>query len=187
LLKNGTTLLLLALSVSAHSQMYKWPDKDGRVHYSDTPPPGAKDERRAGKPAAPRTSVGAPGAEKAELSGGRFHPEEEAAASIVCGIALMEGRHCASPLNRYCSLDELVKGVDGNRAIAFKKDPRTDPNYLYRVDIRGTDIAISADARKPGLAGFFSEGDGIRYNARGSAGKTDKPVRGGANCQGFTK
>ena len=77
--------------------------------------------------------------------------------------------------------------MSGNRAIAFKKDPRTDPNYQYRVDLRGTTIAISADARKPGLAGFFSEGDGIRYNARGSAGKTDKPVRGGANCQGFTK
>jgi hypothetical protein len=57
----------------------------------------------------------------------------------------------------------------------------------HRVDIRGRTIGISAHARKPGLAGFFSEGGEIRYNARGSAGKTDKPVRGGANCQAFTK
>ena len=98
----------------------------------------------------------------------------------------MEGRHCATPLNRYCSLDELVKGVEGDRAIAFK-DPRTDPNYQYRVDIRGNTVAISADARKPGLAGFFSEGEEIRYNTRGSAGKTDKRVLVGANCQGFSR
>jgi hypothetical protein len=196
--KNPATLLLLALSVSAHGQMYRWPDKDGRVHYSDTPAPGARGEQRASKLPATRTPVGSnapitgdgarqPAAERAALSGGRFHPEEEAAAGVVCGIALMQGRHCASPLNRYCSLDELVKGVDGNRAIALKQDPRTDPNYKYRVDIRGSAFGISADARKPGLAGFFSEGDGIRYNARGSAGKTDKSVRGGANCRGFTK
>src|SRR4029434_9331247 len=100
---------------------------------------------------------------RAGSGGGCSRPEEGWAAVVVCRIALMEGRHCATPLNRYCSLDELVKGVEGNRAIAFK-DPRTDPNYQYRVDIRGNTVAISADARKPGLAGFFSEGDEIRYN-----------------------
>src|SRR5262249_50614158 len=119
--------------------------------------------------------------------GGRFLPEEQAAARVVCGIALMESRHCAAPLSRYCSLEELVKGIDGNRAIAFKPDPRSDLNYQYRIDVRGTTIAIAADARRPGLAGFFSEGKDIRYNVRGSAGKADTLVKGGANCQGFTK
>jgi Domain of unknown function (DUF4124) len=190
-------LVLLALCVPAQGQMYRWPDKDGRIHYSDVPPPGAKGEQRAAKPAAARTPAQAQDAtggsksrqalsDNAELAGGRFRPEEELAAGVVCRIALMEGRHCATPLNRYCSLDELVKGVEGNRAIAFK-DPRTDSNYQYRVDIRGNTVAISADARKPGLAGFFSEGDEIRYNTRGSAGKTDKRVKVGANCLGFSR
>jgi Domain of unknown function (DUF4124) len=29
----------LAVSVAAHAQLYKWVDKDGRVSYSDQPPP----------------------------------------------------------------------------------------------------------------------------------------------------
>jgi len=182
MLHNCALLLLLALTWPACGQMYRWPDKDGRVHYSDTPPPGVKARQRAGKPDDARLATA-----RADLPGGRFHPEEETAAGVVCGIVLMENRHCAAPLNRYCSLDELVKGVGGNGAIALKRDPRADPNYRYRVDIRGTALAISADARKPGLAGFFSEGGAIRYNARGSAGKTDRLVKDGANCQGFTK
>ena len=32
-------LLCLAASASAHSQMYKWMDKDGKTQYSDQPPP----------------------------------------------------------------------------------------------------------------------------------------------------
>lgn len=32
-------LLCLAVSASAHSQMYKWVDKDGKTNYSDKPPP----------------------------------------------------------------------------------------------------------------------------------------------------
>src|SRR4029453_3705554 len=156
MLKNRAMLVLLALCVPAHGQMYRWPDKDGRIHYSDVPPPGAKGGQRAAKPAATRTPAQAQDAmgenkarqtavDNAGPAGGPFRPEEELAAGVVCRIALMEGRHCATPLNRYCSLDELVKGVEGNRAIAFK-DPRTDSNYQYRVDIRGNTVAISADA-----------------------------------------
>lgn len=31
--------LLLLLPLLAQAQLYKWTDKDGRVHYTDTPPP----------------------------------------------------------------------------------------------------------------------------------------------------
>lgn len=31
--------LLIAVSLTAQAQMYRWTDKDGRVHYTDTPPP----------------------------------------------------------------------------------------------------------------------------------------------------
>jgi hypothetical protein len=33
---------LLLAAGSAAAQMYKWVDKDGRIRYGDTPPPGAK-------------------------------------------------------------------------------------------------------------------------------------------------
>jgi hypothetical protein len=35
-------LSLLFVSVGAAAQMYKWTDKDGKVRYGDTPPPGVK-------------------------------------------------------------------------------------------------------------------------------------------------
>ena len=33
-------MLLLSIAGSAGAQMYKWVDKDGKVRYGDTPPPG---------------------------------------------------------------------------------------------------------------------------------------------------
>ena len=35
-------LAMLLFAGSAAGQMYKWVDKDGKVRYGDTPPPGAK-------------------------------------------------------------------------------------------------------------------------------------------------
>ncbi len=34
--------LMLAFAVGASAQLYRWVDKDGRVRYGDTPPPGVK-------------------------------------------------------------------------------------------------------------------------------------------------
>src|SRR5689334_21122673 len=35
-------LALLLCAGTAFAQMYRWVDKDGKVRYGDTPPPGAK-------------------------------------------------------------------------------------------------------------------------------------------------
>lgn len=42
-MKNGWSWLLLSLlvSASAHAQLYKWVDPNGKVTYSDTPPPAS--------------------------------------------------------------------------------------------------------------------------------------------------
>ncbi len=37
-------LILLPLSSAVSSEIYKWKDKDGKIHYSDTPPPGIEVE-----------------------------------------------------------------------------------------------------------------------------------------------
>ena len=52
--------LLLAFAATASAQMYRWVDKDGRVRYSDTPPPaGIKgtvlQQAPASSPAAPES------------------------------------------------------------------------------------------------------------------------------------
>ncbi|HQZ44723.1 MAG TPA: DUF4124 domain-containing protein [Usitatibacteraceae bacterium] len=54
-------VLAIALSVStgALAQLYKWVDKDGRVTYSDQPPPAQESKQLnigTGQPAPPRTS-----------------------------------------------------------------------------------------------------------------------------------
>lgn len=46
-------LPLLLVSLSAAAQMYKWTDKDGKVRYGDTPPPGVKATPMAGSSSAP--------------------------------------------------------------------------------------------------------------------------------------
>lgn len=38
---------------TASAQSYKWVDKDGKVHYGDSPPPGSKVTALKGQPAAP--------------------------------------------------------------------------------------------------------------------------------------
>jgi hypothetical protein len=43
--RSGFFLILLALAMPLHAQMYKWVDANGKVQYSDKPPPqGAKSE-----------------------------------------------------------------------------------------------------------------------------------------------
>ena len=42
-MKASWIFLAMALAASsASAQMYKWVDKDGKVHYGNTPPPGSK-------------------------------------------------------------------------------------------------------------------------------------------------
>ena len=87
-------LVLLTLAGLAHAQQYRWVDKNGRVQYTDTPPPAsAKDVRktdsarrrgrRSRRPAAVRTRPAAAGfsghaLHRARLQG-RLRPRARAA------------------------------------------------------------------------------------------------------------
>jgi hypothetical protein len=190
-------ILLLAAALTcttASAQMYKWVDKNGKTHYTDSPPPD--DAKRLAPPrgtgapiptapastgrgsaeAAPRAGAPQGGAQRA------FKPEEQAALQVMCGIGILQVLACQLELKRWCSLDELVKGVKGDRSKGFETDPRSDPNYEYRVDVRGDDIRISARPRTAGLAGFVNVGEGTHYNMGGAAGTADRMVSGGTNC-----
>jgi len=166
------------IATSAYCQLYKWTDKDGKVHYSDqVPPQDAKQRPPLKAPPAPANSGAA---------SGKFRAEEELALGWLCAIAFTEFG-CALELNRLCTLDEMVKGGPGGKPKGFEKDPRNDPNYQYSVNIRGSDLTLAANPRKPGLAGFFNDGNGLYYSASGAASVGDKRVQGGVNCQGFSK
>ncbi len=45
--------VVLAFAASASAQRYRWVDKDGRVHYTATPPPAGVQSRTLQAPAAP--------------------------------------------------------------------------------------------------------------------------------------
>ena len=61
-------LLLLFAAGTADAQLYKWVDKDGKVRYGDTPPPGASASSiKAPSPGAPAAAPDAKGA-KAPLT-----------------------------------------------------------------------------------------------------------------------
>jgi hypothetical protein len=45
--------VMLAFAAAASAQMYRWVDKDGRVHYTSTPPPPGVKSRTMRAPSAP--------------------------------------------------------------------------------------------------------------------------------------
>jgi len=64
----------LGIAFAAMAQQYKWVDKDGRVQYGDTPPPGVKATRLKGPPPS-----SAPAAEPAAKKDGKPPLTPEAA------------------------------------------------------------------------------------------------------------
>ena len=56
-------LFALAVATSAAAQAYKWVDKDGKVRYGDTPPPGVKATPLKGASSAPAPAKPAPSAD----------------------------------------------------------------------------------------------------------------------------
>jgi len=56
--------VMLAFAAMASAQMYRWVDKDGRVHYTATPPPPGMKARTLRSPAAPAPASAADDAAK---------------------------------------------------------------------------------------------------------------------------
>jgi hypothetical protein len=69
-------MLLLFVAGSAGAQMYKWVDKDGKVRYGDTPPPGAT----ASSVRAPQSGGAAPAPGAKDAKKGPLTPAEQEAA-----------------------------------------------------------------------------------------------------------
>jgi hypothetical protein len=65
------SFVLLAISPAVSSEIYKWKDKDGKIHYSDTPPPPGmeaeikkfKEEPAAKEKSSPKVSLPQPKSE----------------------------------------------------------------------------------------------------------------------------
>src|SRR5215216_1310827 len=121
--RRGALFLVVCLlaAAPASAQMYKWVDKDGKVHYSDKPPPGTKAQVIAPAPAKP-APVPVQANEKSRTPAG-FSPEEREALHVLCGIRSLQTRECPIFVKRICTFDELVAGVPGRPAAALVRDP----------------------------------------------------------------
>jgi type IV secretory pathway VirB10-like protein len=77
-MKRVLTLALLLAALPASAVLYKWVDQDGKVHYSDQPPPdGAKKSGVVNAPAPNAPSTPAPSGDAAAPSAAK--PDGEAA------------------------------------------------------------------------------------------------------------
>jgi hypothetical protein len=176
--------LSVALSGPAQGQLYKWVDKDGKTQYSDQPPPADAKQMPAAKPsstpssAPPSTPALAPSRSASPAL--RFRPEEKAAVCLLLTINSAQFA-CAFGMGKFCTLDELVKGIGPEKTQVFAKDPRADPNYEHRITIGKETYSWSAIPRKPGLTGFFYNGRRTYYNPDGPASDRDR-VMDDADC-----
>ncbi len=77
----ASIILFLALPLAAYGQLYKWTDKDGKVQYSDRPPPAdAKHEKKVDIKTSPPPAAPAPGKDKdkeAKVEGPKTAAEQE--------------------------------------------------------------------------------------------------------------
>jgi hypothetical protein len=185
--------LFLAVSMSAHGQMYRWTDKDGKVHYSDKPPPaGAKQQTTKPLPSRvpPAEAKDTPrppqSAAAGEVSSGSRRPwsraEEHAGFCVLFEINAAQ-IHCGLGLGRFCTIDEMIKGGGPQKTKLLGKDPRLDPNYEHRIAIGPETYTWSAVPRRPGFTGFFYNGRRTYYNPNGAASDKDKAVLGEVDCK----
>lgn len=85
-MKRVLTLALLLAAFPASAVMYKWVDQDGKVHYSDQPPPdGAKKSGVMNAPAPSAPSTPKPSGETANAAPAAAKPGGEAATATPKG------------------------------------------------------------------------------------------------------
>ena len=106
-----------------------------------------------------------------------FSSVEREAIDTIIMLDIAEGLVCGMTLRRHCtSLQELVKQVEaqGGKPVPRADDPRLNPNYEFRLAIRGGQKELSANPRRPGLAGFFFDSNKFYYNPKGAATSKDQ-------------
>lgn len=170
-----TCLLVAAFVPAANAQINKCKTRDGRTVYQEDP--CAADDKASSlkKPAAgpsmPAASAGSPG-------GSSRKPEEEKALGNLMVIVTVE-RDCKQLTGRYASFDEMRKSCVGTKmsmGLHRDNDPNNDPNYDYRLNARSDGFELWISPRKPGLAGYFTDGVSLFENPSGPASSQSRKL-----------
>lgn len=123
----------------------------------------------------------------AEDSDGPIHlkREEQIALMFLTGIQTLE-YDCQDRAKHACTMEQLVSGTVGANGAhlgRLKFDPKGDPNYAYTVTAGGMAWEAHANAKKPGLAGFYFVSRSFPttsayYSTAGTATIVDKELTG---------
>jgi hypothetical protein len=117
----------LAVCFAAGAQQYRWTDKDGRVQYGDTPPPGVKaTPLRAPAPAAASPAAKSPSSaekdaalRKRQLEAGKASDKQAAAEKD----AELKQQNCANAQDAVRTLEQgRVRRLDAKGEFIFLDD-----------------------------------------------------------------
>ncbi len=140
--------LTLAFAAGASAQLYRWVDKDGRVRYSDTPPPGVKATTLQPPSGAAAPAAPAPGdAAAKDAKKGPLTPAEQEAEYRKRQLGAQKarekeeqaGRDAQAKQENCARAKETLAGLESGQRIA-----RTDASgerYYVDDDQRAAEIA----------------------------------------------
>jgi hypothetical protein len=121
-----------------------------------------------------------------EVQGGELplKLEEKIAFMFVSAIGSVQD-DCRRHAGHACTMEELVAGAkstDGWPLPKLKFDPtKTDPNYTYKLTVKGKEWELWVTPREPKFGGFHATGGTIPkiyYNAKGAASAADQKITG---------
>lgn len=126
-------LAMLLAASSATAQMYKWIDKDGKVRYGDTPPPGAKTSAiKAPQSGAAAPATAAKDAKKGPLTAAeqeKDYRKRQAEAGKAADKADAE-RRAQAERNEVCARTrESLKTLESGQRIA-RTDAKGERYYM---------------------------------------------------------
>ena len=112
-MKSTLAIFLLLISINSHAALNKWIDADGKVHYSDTPPPDIKVKTlrssATSETVAPGSGVAAPKTladREAEWKKSQKAKEEDATkAAQAQEAASMKQKNCEISRNNLATLE----------------------------------------------------------------------------------
>lgn len=144
------TGLLLALALPVHAQLYKWVDADGKVHYSDKPPPAnAKKEQTLNIRTTPAEAP-APAATEGE---GKPAEAKPAATALTPAEREMEYRKRKVEEEQKKQKAEAEQKHMQDNCLNAQRRARTytEAGRIYTVDEKGDRVYLDDEARMRNL------------------------------------
>ncbi|NQD36210.1 DUF4124 domain-containing protein [Permianibacter sp. IMCC34836] len=152
--QNRVRLAVLCLAIAtlsaAAGQMYRWVDKDGKVHYSDQPPPAdAKQTAQMATPVASEPQEGSSNETAAE----RAERMRKAADAISADRSARQGNKAENAANRAkqeqaCASAKAELEKFNNANLKFMRDENNQRREMSDSEYQQVEAALKAEVEK---------------------------------------